>query len=56
MSLSPIAESSSSNVEHSLMSNVTIEKPVTESPGSNIDYVNIRFTIALAVPVGKCYK
>ncbi|CAF2491807.1 unnamed protein product [Rotaria sp. Silwood2] len=50
MSLPTIVESSS-NIERHLSSNVTIERPTSESSSSNINHVNIRFTIALAVPV-----
>ncbi|CAF0826393.1 unnamed protein product [Rotaria sordida] len=52
MILSPIVESpSSSDIERHLNSNVTIETSTTESSNANINHVNIRFTIALAVPV-----
>lgn len=36
------------NQQHNLISNVTIENPSTNST-----YVNIKLTIALAVPAGK---
>ncbi|CAF1074162.1 unnamed protein product [Rotaria sp. Silwood1] len=49
MSLSPIVESSS-DIERHLSSNVIIERPTTESTSSNMNHVNIRFTIAFAVP------
>ena len=54
MSLSPVVESLSSNTEQNLSSYVTIQKSADES-SSQINHVNIRFTIALAVPVGKFY-
>jgi hypothetical protein len=47
MNLLPTVELSSTN---NLISNVIIEK---SSPSLNSNYVNIRFTIALAVPAGK---
>jgi hypothetical protein len=54
MSLLSNVESSSNNIEHNLISNITIEKYFTESSSSiNSNYINIRFTIALAVPAGK---
>jgi hypothetical protein len=49
MSSSPIVESALNHIEQNLISNVTIEK----SSPVNATHVNIRFTIALAVPVGK---
>jgi hypothetical protein len=49
MSSLPIDEIS----ERHLISNVTIEKSPTESSSLNSTHVNIRFTIALAVPTGK---
>jgi hypothetical protein len=54
MSLLSTIESLSNNIENNLISNVTIEKSFTESYSSlNSNHVNIRFTIALAVPAGK---
>ena len=51
MSLSPEVDSSSNNIEDNFISNGTIEK----SSPSNDTHVNIRFTIALAIPAGKFY-
>ena len=48
MSSSNIDQPISADREHPLQSNVTMEKP-----SSNSKFVNIRFTIALSVPAGK---
>ena len=56
MSSLPVEESSSNDFEQNLISNVTIDESTNELTSPDITHVNIRFTIALAVPAGKFYQ